>query len=274
MRKIAVLIDGGFFIKRIKQLVEPRFCTTPSQVAETVRIMSKRHVQRLTGVRDDVQAYPPIHWLDYVYRIFYYDANPYDGSEQHPVQNQRIEFSRTRVAKFQHDLFNELRGKRKLAVRLGHVIKSGGWQIDPKLTRSLLRTIHWIDQIEDAMLLGNDQPTMSAEERDDLRSLVDAWRGVRHAGVNLGLRQKGVDMRISLDIASITLKRQADTIILVTGDSDFAPATRLARREGMEVILDPLWRNVSADLYEHVDGIVSVFPEPNAPKAAVGRKDG
>ncbi|MCY3544387.1 MAG: NYN domain-containing protein [Chloroflexi bacterium] len=34
-------------------------------------------------------------------------------------------------------------------------------------------------------------------------------------------------MRIGLDIASITLKRQADTIVLVSGDSDFVPAAKI-----------------------------------------------
>jgi uncharacterized LabA/DUF88 family protein len=43
-------------------------------------------------------------------------------------------------------------------------------------------------------------------------------------------------MRIGLDIASMTLKRQVDTVILVTGDSDFVPAAKLARREGVEFL--------------------------------------
>lgn len=54
-----------------------------------------------------------------------------------------------------------------------------------------------------------------------------------------GFRQKALDMRIGIDIASLTLKKQADTIILVHADSDFVPATKLARREGVEVILNP-----------------------------------
>ncbi|WP_207548141.1 NYN domain-containing protein [Cognatiyoonia sediminum] len=77
-----------------------------------------------------------------------------------------------------------------------------------------------------------------------------------------GLRQKAVDMRIGLDIASITLKKQADTIILVSGDADFVPAAKLARREGVKIVLDPLWRSVADDLYEHIDGIKSGFPKP------------
>jgi uncharacterized LabA/DUF88 family protein len=69
-------------------------------------------------------------------------------------------------------------------------------------------------------------------------------------------------MRIGLDIASMTLKHQADTVILVTGDSDFVPAAKLARREGVEFLLDPLWQQVSEELTEHVDEVVSVFPRP------------
>ena len=71
-------------------------------------------------------------------------------------------------------------------------------------------------------------------------------------------------MRIGLDIASMTLKRQVDTIVLVTGDSDFVPAAKLARREGVEVLIDPQWQRVSDKLAEHVDGIASVFPRPES----------
>ncbi|CAI07304.1 hypothetical protein ebB63 [Aromatoleum aromaticum EbN1] len=69
-------------------------------------------------------------------------------------------------------------------------------------------------------------------------------------------------MRIGLDIASLTLKKQADTIVLVAGDSDFVPAAQLARREGMEFILDPLWQKVNDDLFEHIDGLQSGLKRP------------
>ena len=79
---------------------------------------------------------------------------------------------------------------------------------------------------------------------------------------------KGVDIRIGLDIATITLKKQADTIVLVSGDSDFVPAAKLARRDGVTFILDPLWQNVSPDLLEHIDRLRSGFnrPRSNIPK--------
>jgi uncharacterized LabA/DUF88 family protein len=44
------------------------------------------------------------------------------------------------------------------------------------------------------------------------------------------LRQKGVDMRIGLDIAFISLRKVADVLVLITGDSDFVPAMKVARR--------------------------------------------
>ena len=69
-------------------------------------------------------------------------------------------------------------------------------------------------------------------------------------------------MRIGLDIATITLKKQAGTIILVSGDSDFVPAAKLARREGVNFILDPLWQNVAPDLSEHIDKLTSGYYRP------------
>ncbi len=78
-------------------------------------------------------------------------------------------------------------------------------------------------------------------------------------------------MRIGLDIASLTLKKQVQTIILISGDSDFVPAAKLARREGVQFILDPMWQSVNDDLFEHIDGLQSGLPKPKT-KAAVGEE--
>ena len=70
-------------------------------------------------------------------------------------------------------------------------------------------------------------------------------------------------MRIGLDIASLAFKQQVDRIILISGDSDFVPAAKLARREGIDFVLDPMWANIKPDLFEHIDGLKSTFPDPN-----------
>lgn len=95
----------------------------------------------------------------------------------------------------------------------------------------------------------------------------DHWTTLEPWMVRLDLRQKGVDMRIGLDIASITLKRLASTIILVAGDADFVPAAKLARREGVQFILDPLWQGVSPDLFEHIDGLQTTLKKPEKKEA-------
>lgn len=82
----------------------------------------------------------------------------------------------------------------------------------------------------------------------------------------LTTHQKGVDMRIGLDIASIAYKKQASKIVLISGDSDFVPAAKLARREGIDFILDPMHAAIKADLHEHIDGKRTVFPKPNHKK--------
>ena len=74
-------------------------------------------------------------------------------------------------------------------------------------------------------------------------------------------------MRIGIDIASITLKRQAEIIVLVSGDAGFVPASKVARREGVQFILDPLWQDIPFDLSEHIDGLRSGFPRPKCKNA-------
>ncbi len=57
--------------------------------------------------------------------------------------------------------------------------------------------------------------------------------------VYYSLRQKGIDMKIAVDITSLALKRFVDKIVLIAGDSDFVPAAKLARREeGIDFVLD------------------------------------
>ena len=62
-------------------------------------------------------------------------------------------------------------------------------------------------------------------------------------------------MRIGVDISSLAFKRQVNQIILISGDSDFVPAAKQARREGIDFILDPMRSTIKDDLFEHIDGI-------------------
>ncbi len=72
--------------------------------------------------------------------------------------------------------------------------------------------------------------------------------------------QKEVDMKIGLDIASLAYKKLVDRIVLIAGDSDFVPAAKFARREGIEFILDPMKKHIREDLQEHIDGLKTTLP--------------
>ena len=79
IRRVAVLIDGGFFLKRLRRW--PAIDRNdPVVVANAARWLCKRHVQRL--IRENPRERHS-QWLDHVYRLFYYDARPYDGAPHH-----------------------------------------------------------------------------------------------------------------------------------------------------------------------------------------------
>ena len=128
-------------------------------------------------------------------------------------------------------MFERLRRRPNFALRLGEVRRDREWIIKEQVQKDLL----------------NGRRTVADLTDDDFVP---------------GFQQKAVDMRIGMDIATLTLKKQADTIVLVVGDSDFVPAARMARREGARIILDPLWQNVTPDLSEHVDQLHCSFPRP------------
>lgn len=67
------------------------------------------------------------------------------------------------------------------------------------------------------------------------------------------IEQKGVDLRIGLDIARLSLRSLVDIVVVVTGDSDMVPAFKSARREGVRVYLDHMSHGVRRELKAHVD---------------------
>lgn len=169
---------------------------------------------------------------DALYRIFFYDCEPLDKVFKRPVSGNDIDFGESAMAHFRWDLHDNLRRQRKMALRLGRLADRGGeWQ--------LKRT------------------TLLA-----LREGALTWADLRDDHYELDMRQTQVDMKIGIDIAALAYKRQVDQIVLVAGDADFIPAAKLARREGIDFILDPMWQGISADLNEHVDGLQSVCPRP------------
>lgn len=211
---VAVLIDGGFCLRRYKSLVDPLRTHSPQEVARNLYSFALRHVND-----------------NHLYKVFYYDCLPFDKRVLHPMTKRTIDFKKTLQYKFSIDLFEELKKKRKMALRLGVIKDSKNWSFKHGLTKELV---------------------------EGKISLAD----LKEEDLSYDLRQKGVDMKIGIDIAFLTFRKLVSQIVLMSGDADFVPASKIARREGVDFILDPMWSHVDDSLIEHIDGLRSVIPMP------------
>jgi len=86
-----------------------------------------------------------------------------------------------------------------------------------------------------------------------LKEIARSGRALTHTDLTPHLEQKGVDLRIGLDIARLSLRGLVDTLVVVTGDSDLVPAFKFARREGIRVCLSFLGATIKRDLKAHAD---------------------
>jgi len=213
--RTAILIDGGFFIKRYKNVFENGNTHKPETIVYNMYQMVKNHIQS-----------------DYLYRILYYDCEPANFQAKHPISEKIIDFSKSDTAKFKIELFEILKHTRKVALRFGTLkYSSDEWIVNPKTLKNILCGKLKIESINEKHVMPD-------------------------------IIQKGVDMKMGLDIASLAYKQLVNRIILISGDSDFVPAAKLARREGLDVILDPMWNHINPSLHEHIDGLISVCPNP------------
>lgn len=217
-KKTAILVDGGFYLKRYRSIHKVKN-PNPKRTANDLWEMCLKHLSQAKRESFDL------------YRIFYYDCLPYEKKQHNPVTGKSIDFSKTEQYKFQIEFFEELKKKRKVALRLGVLEDRKRWIIKPSKTKQLLK---------------NEVSIEDLSEED----------------VQFDFSQKRVDIKIGLDIASMALKRQVDQIILISGDSDFVPASKLARREGIDFLLDPMWNPIKPHLFEHIDGMVSRIKKP------------
>ena len=168
-----------------------------------------------------------------LYRIFYYDCPPSTKVVFNPIAKRQVNLAQSDQHRWMTAFFEALMKKRKVALRRGEELSSGGeYTLRPGVLKDL------------------------CAGRRTVESLTD--RDIR-----LNITQKGVDMRIGLDIASLAERDLVTQIILISGDSDLLPAAEYVRRRGIDFVLDPMWRKVSTSLNEHVDGIKSSARRPS-----------
>ena len=207
--KTAILVDGGFYRRRAQAVFGDK---SAEQRAIELANYCKRHLNTHGECSE-------------LYRIFYYDCPPSSKRIDHPFLKKQVDLGKTDLYTWTMQFLNELKKKRKFAIRLGKLAEEQAhYSINAAIVKKLCnRSISFSDLTENDFCLQIDQ--------------------------------KGVDMKIGLDIASLAYKHQVDQIILISGDSDFVSAAKLARREGIDFVLDPLGAPIKPDLFEHIDGL-------------------
>lgn len=207
--KTAILVDGAFYRKRAQKVLGD---VTASERAEELSKYCMKHINS-HGQKN------------IIYRILYYDCEPTTKRIYHPFLKKQVDLGKTDLYFWTMDFFNELKRKRKFALRLGALAEEQAhYTIRPNKLKQLCNGVISFDELS---------------EQD----------------FQLQIEQKGVDMKIGLDIASLAYKQLVDQIILISGDSDFVPAAKLARREGIDFVLDSLGSHIKPDLFEHIDGL-------------------
>jgi len=151
-------------------------------------------------------------------RIYFYDSPPAAEVVTNPLNGRAINLGRTEVFATRRRFQDELELRPNVALRKGE-LSVRGWQI----------------------------------RKDALLEVARTPRALGADDLELSLEQKGVDLRIGLDIARLALRRLVETLVVVTGDSDLVPAFKFARREGLRVFLDHLGGPVKRELKAHAD---------------------
>lgn len=160
-----------------------------------------------------------------LYKIFYYDCPPLDGFFFHPIYKKYMDFSRNESNAWMRQYLDEFRKREKFVLRLG--------KLDDSNARFVIR-----GQVLDRLYHQNlSYESLTAED------------------FHFSVLQKEVDTRIATDICTLAYKKQVDRIVLISADSDFIPPAKLARREGLDFILDPLGSKIKHEFKEHVDGV-------------------
>lgn len=211
----AILVDGGFYRRRAQIKIGEK---TAAERAAELDNYCRRHLTERTGNGQNK-------YMHELYRIFYYDCPPMDKKVFHPYTRTQVDFAKSDLNAWMCAFLDELKRHRKFALRLGKLADTQAcYNLRPAVTKKLCNgSLKWEDLTE-----------------NDFAIQVD---------------QKGVDMKIGLDIASLAYKKQVDQIVLISGDSDFVSAAKLARREGIDFVLDPLGAVIKPDLFEHIDGL-------------------
>lgn len=170
---------------------------------------------------DRIKAHPLTTGMGLL-RVYYYDAPPATAELINPIDGSKVDLSSHATFSQNTSLQQKLELQQDFALRYGEMSVQG-WALGSAALKNISK---------------------------------DGPRALTASDLVPNVEQKGVDLRIGLDIARLSLRNLVSTIVVVTGDSDMIPAFKFARREGVRVYLDHMGHGVKRDLKAHTDAIL------------------
>ena len=204
---VAVFVDGGFVKSKWRE------AKRAYPTAEEVHTLCGESLMR-----------SPLFAGDTLFRIFFYDCQPYLGDAFDPRTGTVVNYANTPSAEAQRRFLRDLSIRPHVALRSGELAYQG------------------VKVPQDKLPMGGEVITLSSSD------LIPDFR------------QKQIDIKMGLDIAWTAMKSIATKIVLVAGDSDLIPAMKFARKEGLLVYLCPLGHSVKLAMIEHCDNVLDVTP--------------
>lgn len=156
-------------------------------------------------------------------RVYFYHAPPPEHKITNPIDKSRLDLKAGPEYQPAKQLLHDLEQSPDFALRMGEVAFRG-WTLGAAAIRNIG---------------------------------INGQRPIAPRDIIPNLEQKGVDLRIGLDIARLALREFVRVVVVVTGDSDMIPAFKFARREGVRVYLDHMGHDTNDGLRAHTD---YVFP--------------
>lgn len=117
MKKVAILLDLGFVLHKLYELLGRRH-PTPDEV--------RAFAQKCVGQNEEL------------FRIYCYHCYPYAKTELHPVTKQQVDFSATPLYSRGVRFIDELKQKDNIAFRSGE-LSFDGWRIKPYAARQIIK---------------------------------------------------------------------------------------------------------------------------------------
>lgn len=113
----------------------------------------------------------------FLYKVFYYDCSPEKATIIHPLSKDLIDLSRTSQYIWMNEFIYELTHQRKFCLRMGRLaVEQAKYVFHPQVVERLC----------------NKEITVDDLKKNDFK---------------LDVKQKGVDMQIGIDIASLAYKK-------------------------------------------------------------------